>query len=245
MKRLIFLVLAALMVLAVSCKEEKSPAGPKQKYGVDGVTPMPEAVDLGLPSGLKWASFNLGASKPEEFGDYYAWGETETHYSSLNPLTWKDGMEDGYSWSNYKFGTGDDGDFSKYNASDPQKSLETGPDGDDVASKALGGNWRMPTKADWGELLYYCLCTLKTTADGYACNGYLFTGNSNSIFLPLAGHINSLYYTYHGERGYYWTSSFDPEDPTWNRCIELTSECPSFEGCGRRMGHSIRPVYVE
>ena len=69
--------MAALMVLAVSCKKDDKPGkgADSGKYGIDGVTPMPEAVDLGLS--VKWASFNLGASKPEEYGDYYAWGETE------------------------------------------------------------------------------------------------------------------------------------------------------------------------
>ena len=72
MKRLFYFVMAGLIALAVSCKKDNSNEDvPKQKYGVDGVTLMPEAVDLGLPSGLKWASFNIGASKPEEYGDRF------------------------------------------------------------------------------------------------------------------------------------------------------------------------------
>ena len=65
--------------------------------------PILEAVDLGLPSGLKWASFNLGASSPEEYGDYYAWGETEPYYSSQDPLIWKEGKYVGYYWPSYKW----------------------------------------------------------------------------------------------------------------------------------------------
>ncbi|MBR4227482.1 MAG: hypothetical protein IKR72_00040 [Bacteroidales bacterium] len=63
----------------------------------------PDAIDLGLPSGLKWASFNLGASAPEEYGDYYAWGETEPYYNSQDALIWKEGKESGYSWASYKW----------------------------------------------------------------------------------------------------------------------------------------------
>ena len=60
-----------------------------------------ESVDLGLPSGLKWATFNVGATAPEGYGDYFAWGETEPYYSSQTPLTWKTGKETGYSWQSY------------------------------------------------------------------------------------------------------------------------------------------------
>ena len=67
---------------------------------------MPQAIDLGLPSGLKWASFNLGASAPEEYGDYYAWGETEPYYSSQDPLALKDGKT-GYDWSSSLSGLSD------------------------------------------------------------------------------------------------------------------------------------------
>ena len=166
-----------------------------------------EYVDLGLPSGLKWATCNVGATKPEEFGDYYAWGETETYYSSLDPLTWKVGMEDGYAWSNYQFGTSDEGPFSKYNATDKLTTLETGPNGDDVASKVLGGSWRMPTHDEWWELMNYCTWEWKTTADGYDCNGYLVFGNGNSIFLPAAGQFQGDQFSGSGSAGRYWTSS--------------------------------------
>ena len=81
---------------------------------IQPLAPLPEAVDLGLPSGLEWASFNLGASKPEEYGDYYAWGETKPHYSSLDPLTWMEGKEDGYSWSTYEWCAGDKNTITKY-----------------------------------------------------------------------------------------------------------------------------------
>ena len=245
MKRLLYFVLAALMALAVSCGKGDKTEEKVIKYGVDGVTPLPEAVDLGLPSGLKWASFNLGASKPGEFGDYYAWGETETHYSSLNPLTWKDGMGAGYGWLNYKFGKDNEGPFSKYNETFLQATLETGPNGDDVASKALGGNWRMPTDNDWLELKNNCTWTRKTMTDGYPCNGYLFAGNGNSIFLPAAGRFSSVEYTFVGENGYYWSSSFYPDELGHNRCFSLKSDDLPFFYMPWCKGLTIRPVCVE
>lgn len=204
--------------------------------------PAMEAVDLGLPSGLLWASFNLGATNPEEFGDYYAWGETETHYSSLNPLTWKVGMEDGYAWSNYQFGSSDDGPFSKYNTTDQLTVLETGPNGDDVASKVLGGSWRMPTYNEWGVLMNYCKWEWKTTADGYACNGYLVSGNGNSIFLPAAGQFVGTDYQYSGSKGYYGTSSFNPDDECDCYFICLKLDEIQLVVSSRYKGVSIRAV---
>lgn len=94
MKQLFYISLAALMLLSISCNKD-------DKYGVDGMTPLPEAVDLGLPSGLKWSSFNLGASKEYKCGDYYVF-LGGTHYISQNPLTWKDGYRSGYGM--YKCG---------------------------------------------------------------------------------------------------------------------------------------------
>ena len=132
------------------------------------------AVDLGLPSGLKWAACNLGASRPEEYGDYYAWGETEP--------------KEKYSWETYKFGT--DFVLSKY-VTDPaygavdHKTL-LDPE-DDAAVVNLGGSWRMPTEAEYDELISKAIWTW-TSRNGVS--GYLVTGsNGNSIFLPAAGHF--------------------------------------------------------
>ena len=105
------------MVLAVSCKKDDKTN--KGKYGVDGVTPMPEAVDLGLS--VKWASFNLGASKEYEYGDYYAWGETAT--------------KDNYDWASYKWCTGAENKLTKYcpkNKADKWDAVAKpdGPDGE-------------------------------------------------------------------------------------------------------------------
>ena len=213
------------------------------------------AVDLGLS--VYWASCNIGASKPEEYGDYYAWGEVETYYSSLNPLTWKAGKEKGYNLASYKWCkdyTSDYDTFTKYctesmaecwggsGAPDNKTVLETGPDGDDVASKTLGGKWRMPTKEEWVELMTKCTFTW-TTHNGV--NGELFTApNGNSIFLPAAG------YGYETEPGYiireacsYWSSSLDESWPSqaWGTYFDDGGNY-SISRWPRQLGLSVRPV---
>ncbi len=176
----------------------------------------PVAVDLGLPSGLKWASFNLGASKPEEYGDYYAWGETEPYYSSLNPLTWKEGKEAGYDWPSYKWCMGSENTLTKYcgesslgyNGFTDDKTI-LDPE-DDAAHVSLGGNWRMPTEEDWWELRQNCTWA-KATRNGV--EGELVTANNgNSIFLPAAGNCNRTSLNYAGATGSYWSSSLIGSD---------------------------------
>ena len=131
-------------------------------------------VDLGLPSGLKWATCNVGASKPEEKGDYFAWGETE-------PKTT-------YDWSTYKWCEGTSETLTKYNSRshrgyvDEKTILE--PE-DDTASVNMGGKWRMPTIVEVRELLDYCIWSSTTINE---VNGYKVEGpNGNSIFFPVTG----------------------------------------------------------
>lgn len=144
-----------------------------------------EYVDLGLPSGLKWASCNIGATKPEEYGDYYAWGETETKTE--------------YASKNYKWYNGSSS-IEKYNSNNDNLELE-----DDVAHIKYGDGWRMPTPEECKELVSNCTVQ-ESKRNGV--NGYMFTSkiNGNSIFLPKAGRKfeNSSYYV--TESGYYWTS---------------------------------------
>ena len=128
-------------------------------------------VDLGLPSGLKWATCNIGANTPEECGDYFAWGEVAP--------------KEYYAWSTYKWCNGRDNTQTKYctNGSygtvDNKTVLEAS---DDAATVNWGGNWRMPTKEEQDELREYC--TWKWIYNvGYEVIG----PNGNSIFLPIAG----------------------------------------------------------
>ncbi len=145
-----------------------------------------EYVDLGLPSGLKWAKCNLGASKPSDYGDYYAWGETTTKTE--------------YSWDTYKWGT--ENNLTKYNDTDGKTTLD--PE-DDAATAKLGAPWRMPTSDELEELQDKCFWTW-TTQDGV--DGYKFKGpNGNTIFLPGAGGHDASGPDGAGQWLYLWSSS--------------------------------------
>ena len=158
-----------------------------------------EYVDLGLS--VKWATCNVGATKPEEYGDYFAWGEIE-------PKTY-------YSWSTYKWCKGsyytmtkycNKSDYGKNGFTDTKTTLDLE---DDVAHVKWGGSWRMPTKAEQDELRSNCTWTW-TTMNGI--NGYLVTSNregytDRSIFLPAAGYRGDSLLSGVGSLGYYWSSS--------------------------------------
>lgn len=181
-----------------------------------------EYVDLGLPSGLKWATMNIGATTPEDYGDYFAWGATsplyESGYAQEDPQNhWKAGKSDGYCWNNtpyytvntiYGFG------WTKYIGSTTSKykdpsatdadALKTVLDPeDDAAYKNWGGSWRMPTKAEQDELRNKCTWTW-TTQNGVF--GRKVVGpNGNSIFLPAAGRRNGGHLENAGSTGFYWS----------------------------------------
>lgn len=145
----------------------------KAAAGIGGSTDNVEYVDLGLPSGNLWATCNLGASSPEAYGDYYAWGEVEPKQEYTYP---------NHKW--YKEGAPSLG-FTKYNNEDGKLTLE---DEDDAVIQKLGNGWRTPTLADFRELTNQKLTTIKkTTLNGVA--GYQITSKKNgkSIFIPFAG----------------------------------------------------------
>ena len=149
----------------------------KAAAGIGGSTDNVEYVDLGLPSGNLWATCNLGASSPEAYGDYYAWGEVEPKQEYTYP---------NHKW--YKEGAPSLG-FTKYNNEDGKMTLE---DEDDAVIQKLGNGWRTPTLADFRELTNQKLTTIKkTTLNGVA--GYQITSKKNkkSIFIPCAGFKNS------------------------------------------------------
>ncbi len=153
-----------------------------------------EYVDLGLPSGLKWATMNVGATTAEGYGDYFAWGET-------SPRSFYFGTS--YKWCNDSFNT-----MTKYCTSssygtvDNKTTLESS---DDAATVNWGGSWRMPTMAEQDELRTKCTWTW-TTQNGI--NGYKVTGpNGNFIFLPAAGFRYDDFLHNAGSDGWYWSSS--------------------------------------
>lgn len=177
-----------------------------------------EYVDLGLPSGLKWATMNVGATTPQEIGDYFAWGETEPYYteghSQDSPCSnWKSGKT-GYDWANYKWCNGSETTLTKYcrDASygtlDNKRTLELE---DDAAHVRWGGNWRTPTKAELEELCTECTYTAMTSRGEllYA----KFTGpNGNYILLPNAHmRIYSIIETREDRDAHYMSSSLSEE----------------------------------
>ena len=190
----------------------------------------PEAIDLGLPSGTKWANMNVGASTPEDYGGYYAWGETEE--------------KDNYSWSTYKWCKGSYDSMTKYCDNSDYGTVDyktTLDPQDDVAHVKWGGTWRMPTKAEQDELRNNCTWTW-TTQNGV--NGYKVTGpNGNSIFLPAAGYrIGTGVGDNRGSSGYYWSSSLYSNVSDYAFYLEFFSDGHGWDYYYRYRGRSVRPV---
>lgn len=181
------------------------------------------AIDLGLS--VKWAAFNVGATAPSDYGDYYAWGETETKTN--------------YDWSNYLDSPNRDANsFTKY-AIGKQTQLDSE---DDVAHVKWGGDWRMPTKAEVDELLQNCTCVLTSYGSH---NGYVVIGSTgNAIFLPAAGFRNGDYLWFDGDFGCFWSSSFgDSFDSSGAYTLGFDSSGVGCYGSNSRMqGQSVRPV---
>ena len=154
-------------------------------------------VDLGLPSGLLWATCNIGANRPEDFGDYFAWGETKP--------------KSVYNWRTYRFAkVSNDGKLmgltkytvnERYGNVDKKSVLEAA---DDAATLLLGNGARIPTPNEWSELVAYTTHEW-TVQNGVA--GYKFIGpNGNTLFLPAAGHRNDAKLSECGKCGFYWSS---------------------------------------
>ena len=180
--------------------------------------PGREAIDLGLPSGTKWASCNIGATRPEEYGGYYAWGETEE--------------KSRYDWETYKYGS------SRDNCQGIGKDIAGTQY--DVAHVRWGGPWVMPSFDQIKELLANCSSEW-TSLNGV--DGRKFTGpNGNSIFLPAAGDRRSggLYIV--GSGGYYWSSTQNPSYSYSAYGIYFISGSV-YPYSGHRLGgRSVRPV---
>lgn len=153
-------------------------------------------VDLGLPSGTLWATCNVGASSPEEYGDYFAWGEVEPKSTYA---------DDNYAWGSYTNIPPDLG-MTKYNTTDEKMVLE--PE-DDAAHVNMGGEWHMPTSAQCQELIDNTISAWTDNWNGTEVTGIVFTStaNTNSIFIPAGGEKFNNLTTDVGERLLLLTSS--------------------------------------
>ncbi len=188
-----------------------------------------QAVDLGLPSGLKWASCNVGATTPEGYGNYYAWGETAP--------------KDDYSWATYKHNNGvnSSDNITKYgNNADNLTTLE--PE-DDAATANWGSAWRMPTAAEMDELLEHCTWTWTTQND---VKGYQVTSktNGNSIFLPAAGYYFRETLNGNNSSCCYLSASLYEKTPSraWYIYNKYAGTKMNRDYCYRFYGQSVRPV---
>ena len=189
-------------------------------------------VDLGLPSGLLWATCNIGADAPEDYGDYFAWGETQ-------PKNY-------YDWSSYQYCNGSINTLTKYCNSSIYgyngftDNLTTLLPEDDAATANWGNYWRTPTKEEWQELYNHTICT-RTTQNGV--NGRLFTAsNGNSLFLPAAGFPDGSNLSLTGSYGSYRSSSLDTGSPynAWYYYFNSSYYYMSFGS--RDYGFTVRPV---
>ena len=177
-------------------------------------------VDLGLPSGILWATCNVFADTPTEPGYYFAWGDTISR--SI------------FSWDNYLFG--DQNSLTKYTYNDGMYQLE---EVDDMAHSANGGGWRMPTVFDYYELLDNC--TMQgTTIDGV--KGVRLTSNINSktIFFPAAGYMNGRNLYANNSEMLTWSATLD--DETHAFMFKWNEESSGIQGWARYYGLPIRPV---
>ena len=164
---------------------------------------------------VKWATCNVGASSPSGYGNYYAWGETSTKstYTEENSKT--------YDNSSYNYDIG-------------------GNSSTDAARANWGGTWRLPTKAEFQELLDKCTWTW-TTQGGH--NGYRVTGpNGNSIFLPAAGYRNGSSLGYEGSNGLYWTSTPNESNSYYAYYLCFYDSYRNVDWSYRFLGRSVRPV---
>lgn len=195
-----------------------SPLAESDEFVADNVAFKVEAlhafVDLGLPSGTLWATCNVEANSPEEFGGYFAWGEVESKES--------------FSWENYKWGTRYN--LTKYNNVDKLLVIEPI---DDAATANWGQNWRMPSVEQWKELKFYCK---ETEMDSAGVHGSLFVSrkNGNSIFFPFSGIKTDERFLW-GLFFEFWENSISEKNPDRAYC---TDAC-----LVRCSGRSVRPIY--
>ena len=205
-------------------------AGCHKEEGTGGGSAGNDWVDLGLPSGLLWATRNVGATSPGDYGDYFAWGETTPKSSS--------------EWSNYRYCHGGPLQLTKYCSNSSYgyngftDNLTILQPGDDAATANYGG--RTPTREEWQELMDKTTSQW-TTQNGV--NGRRFTGaNGNSLFLPAAGYLWGSSLKEAGSNGSYWSSSLVTDHPDYAFCFVFDSSKLRLSDASRVDGFPVRAV---
>ena len=228
MKR-VYLILAIIAgAMMVSCNpdddDNNNNGGNNGNGGGDGHHNGHGYVDLGLPSGLKWATCNVGSDSPEGYGDYFAWGETETkaEYTEENSLT--------YGLSN--------SELESQGYIDSEGNLTASHD---AATANWGAPWRIPTETEMGELVDNCTWEW-TTQNGV--NGYKVTGsNGNSIFLPAAGDRYWSSLIDDGSNGDYWGSTpFSGYYDDYACSLSFNYGLEDVRHYSRYLGFPVRPI---
>ena len=199
-------------------------------------TPQHEWVDLGLPSGTLWATCNVGANAPEEYGDYFAWGETAP--------------KDYYDWSTYKWCNGSKTSMTKYCTDSScgyngfvDNKAELDPT-DDAAYVNWGSSWRMPSLQQIQELCGNCTWQW-TQLNGV--NGQLVTGpNGNTLFLPTAGVRWGESLDFLGSVGFYWSRTLNSDNPSYAYFLffESAGNWGNWDNDGRGNALAVRAVRV-
>lgn len=223
--------IAAIMLTVMVCLA----AGCKKDNGGNGTYNGHDYINLGLPSGTMWATCNVGAENPEDYGDYFAWGETQSKAS--------------YSESNYVYSHGGYNQLAKYCSQSDfgfdgfTDNLTTLESSDDAATANWGEGWSTPTNKQWVELLTKCSYSW-TTINGV--KGCQFTGrNGNTIFLPAASSRSDEDSRSVGDDGSYWSSSLNKGFPEYAKGFKFIisfNDCDLYDDLGRCSGRSVRPV---
>ena len=183
-----------------------------------------ERIDLGLSSGILWATCNIGASSPSEIGDFFAWGEKEP--------------KDAYGWETYKLCRGSYNSIFKYTEADGKNVLDSQ---DDVAKSRLGGEWRIPTKEDMKELVEEC--EWKWTSQNGQLGWKVIGSNNNYIFLPASGSASSYRIAGVNELGRYWTATRDESNySAYNLRFKDGTDTIVVVDDTRFYGRTVRPV---
>ena len=213
--------------------QDETTGAPMLKIFLQEDTPLShDCVDLGLPSGTLWATTNIGAANPEDFGDYFAWGETQP--------------KDVYDWSTYMWCNGNNNfALTKYNNDSSHgnngfvdNKTELDPE-DDAATANWGSEWRMPSLEQIQELLNNCT-TQWTAINGV--NGRLLTStiNGETLFLPANGYLDGS--TFNGGSGNYWSRTLDTSFSPQAYYLNFGSSLVRTYSLGRQYGFSVRAV---